>query len=236
MAELDALDPIPAEVTLESGLTIELERLKSRQFFKLLRIVTSSGAIPQLANSGIFSMNPDVDASEFTAQFVTVVLMCVPEAEDQTIEFIRSMAHPTGLRLGRRLNKQDDEHNMALWAEFEAELDNPELGDLITIIEAIVKREAADIQALGKRLASMFKLAQKTGQIPQQTEQEPPSPNPSESTEASSEDSPVRSISSRRSTGGRTATSPNSRSRGSASASRPSKKAASTSAGNATNG
>lgn len=235
MAELDALDPSQAEVELESGFVIELERLKSRQFFKLLRIVTSSGAIPQLANAGIFNIDEDTDTAEFTAQFVTVVLMCVPEAENETIDFIRSMARPAGLRLGRRINKQDEELNTQLYFRFEEELENPELGDLVSIIEAIIRREAADIQALGKRLASMFKLAQKTGQLNQPPTTEP-SPNLPESTEASSEDSPVRSISSRRNTGGRTTKSATPRSRASASASRQSKSAASTSGGNESNG
>ncbi len=230
MAELDALDPISDEITLESGLTIELERLRARQFFKLLRIVTGSGALGQFANAGLFQLEGKTE-SEFTMQFVTVVLMSIPDAEEETIQFIRSMAKPAGLREGRKLNKQDDTHNTELWLAFDEQLDNPELEDLVTIIEAIVRREAGDIQALGKRLASMFKLAEKTGQIPEST-----SPNQKESTEESSEGSPVASISSRRNTSGRTTTSATSRSRGSASASRRSKSAASTSAGNESNG
>ena len=41
----------------------------------------------------------------------------------------------------------------------ERPLDNPELEDLVDLIEAIVRREAKDIMALGKRLAAMLKLA-----------------------------------------------------------------------------
>ncbi len=234
MAELDALDPVPEQVTLESGFVIELERLKARQFFKLLRIVTGSGALSQLANAGLFSMEGQTEA-DFTAQFVTVVLMSIPEAEDETIDFIRAMARPSGLRTGRKLNKQDEDHNLRLFLEFDQELNNPELDDLISIIEAIVRREASDIQALGKRLAAMLKMAEKTGQIP--TNEAPSqSQNRQGSTAASSEDSPVRSISSRRSTAGRTNSSTTSRSRASGSASRRSKSAASSNAGNETNG
>lgn len=229
MAELDALDPIPETVKLVSGIEVELERLKARQFFKLLRIVTN-GALPQMANAGLFDME-GLDKDEFTTRLVSVLLMSIPEAEEQTIDFVRSMVIPTGLVVGKKVNKADEDRNLTLWLALDAELDNPELDDLVTIIEAVVRREASDIQALGKRLSAMFKLAQKTGQVPNA-----PSPNPTESTLPSSEDSPARSTSSRASTATRTTKSATSRSRGSASASRRSGKDSSTGATNASNG
>ncbi len=225
MAELDSLDPIPEQVTLTSGLQIQLERLRSRQFFKLLRIITQ-GAMPQMQSAGLFDTD-GLDASEFTSRLITVTLLSIPEAEDQTIDFVRSMGKPVGLIERRDLNKQDAERNLTLWTRFDEELDNPELDDLVTIIEAVVRREAADIQALGKRLAAMFNLAVKTGQIQKTPNQ---SLNQTESTSASSVDSHGPSISSPRSTGGRTKSSSTSASRVSASVSRASKSAASTSA------
>lgn len=229
MAELDSLDPIPEQVKLQSGLTVQLERLKARQFFKLLRIITQ-GAMPQMQTAGLFDTD-GLDASEFTSRLITVTLLSIPEAEDQTIDFVRSMGKPVGLIERKNLNKQDAERNLELWTRFDEELDNPELDDLVTIIEAVVRREAADIQALGKRLAAMFNLAVKTGQIPENQ-----SPNQTGSTSASSADSPAPSISSVRSTDGRTRSSSTSASRASVSASRASKSAASTSAISGTSG
>ncbi len=195
--EIDKLDPVPESVTLENGMVVQLESLKSRQFLKLLRILTH-GALPGMRSAGIFDDMADLGADEFLGRLLSVTLLSIPDAEDETIKFIQSMCYPQGLIDRPNLNKQDLERNRALWSALDSELDNPSLGDLITIVEAIVKREAADIQALGKRLASMFKLAEKTGQL------NPKSPNPSESTSTSSADSRAASTSSRRSTGGRT--------------------------------
>lgn len=203
--EIDKLDPLPESVTLRSGLVIQLESLRSRQFFKLLRIITH-GALPGMANAGMLSAD-GMESEEFLGRLVTVVLLAIPDAEDETIEFVRSMCYPAGLIDRKNLNKQDIEHNTALWEGLDEELINPDLDDLVTIIEAIIKREAEDIQALGKRLMAMFKLAEKTGQI---NSSNGSSPNPRASTPASSAVSAGRSTSSRRNTGGRAMRSVNS--------------------------
>lgn len=202
--EIDKLDPVPDTVTLKSGLVVQLESLRARQFFKLLRIITH-GALPGMREAGLFDMD-GLDADEFMGRLLSVTLLSIPDAEDETIEFLRSLCYPAGLIERKGLNKQDIERNQILWAGLDAELENPELDDLITILEAVVKRESEDIQALGKRLASMFKLAEKTGQIDTQ------SPNQPESTPASSAESAGRRTSSRRSTAGRTKRSSTSRS------------------------
>ncbi len=196
MSELDALDPVPETVTLSTGAVVVIESLRTRQFFKFLRIITR-GALPSLQDLSIFKMDGEEDSRAFAGRLISLMLLSVPEAEDEAIEFIQSMCKPYGLieRRGVRLNKQDTERNTELWAKVITDLDNPELDDLITIIEAIVKREAADIQALGKRLRAMFALAEKTGQLKQQ----PGSPTPD-----SSADSPAPSTWSATSTDGPT--------------------------------
>lgn len=202
--EIDKLDPVPETVPLRSGMVVQLESLRSRQFFKLLRIVTHS-ALPGLRDANLLSLDAMGDTQEFMGRLLSVVLLSIPDAENETIDFVRSLCYPAALiepNSKRGLNKADVEHNQTLWDALDEELINPDLDDLITIIEAVIKREAEDIQALGKRLASMFKLAEKTGQIPSPSEST--SPSPKASTSASSEDSRGRSTSSRRSTGGRT--------------------------------
>lgn len=200
--EIDKMDPVPESVTLKSGLVVQLESLRARQFFKLLRIITH-GALPGMREAGLFDMD-GLDADEFMGRLLSVTLLSIPDAENETIEFIRSLCYPYGLIERKGLNKQDVERNKILWEALDEELENPDLDDLITILEAVVKRESEDIQALGKRLASMFKLAEKTGQL------DSTSPNQTESTEKSSEESAVRRTSSRRSTAGRTRKSSNS--------------------------
>lgn len=147
--ELARIDPKPGFVTLSSGTEAKLEPLKTRQFFKLLRIVTHGGS-HMLGNLNLSSG----DDEGFVTQLLALVIFAVPDAEDEAIEFVQSMLSPVTAQ-----PKPED------YAALYAELDNPELDDLVTVIEAVVRRDGADMKALGKRLMTMFQLAQKTGQV-----------------------------------------------------------------------
>ena len=224
--ELDALDPITDRVTLSTGTVVDLERLRARQFFKLLRILTH-GAGPAL--SDLFRMDPNEKPEVFGARLISMIVLSIPDAEDETIDFLRSMCLPAGLTTGRELNKQDTERNRDLWRRVTRDLDNPDLDDLVTLIETIVRRESDDIQALGKRLMAMFKLAEKTGQLSG-------SRTPTSPTAPSSADSPAPSTSSPPNTDGPTTSSADSPSAGSDSASPPSANGATTPSGAAPSG
>lgn len=220
--ETDRLDPTPDFVFLESGLRVQLESLKTRQFFKLLRIITHS-AMPNIAEL----LDAEAGSDEFMGRLLSIVVLSIPDAEDETIEFIRAMCYPAGLVERKFLNKQDVEHNKLLWAALDEELDNPELADTVTIIEAVVRREAADIQALGKRLGAMLSLAEKTGQL---------FPSPKASTSNSSAGSRERSTSSAQSTDGPIGTLQTSLSDDSGKSSQQFASASSTPAGSTSNG
>lgn len=225
-SELNALDGVPEQVKLSTGTFVEVQDLKSRQFFKLLRIITH-GALPLMNDMSLFRMSSDMSATEFGQRLLSVMLLSIPDAEKETIEFLQSMVKPAGLIEGRNLNKQDTERNSALWAAVDADMYNPELDDLVTLVETIIRREASDIQALGKRLQAMFKLAEKTGQVP----------NLHTSPEAnSSADSREASTSSRPSTDGPTTSSGISVSGGSDNAQLLFENGASTSSGSVNNG
>lgn len=149
-------------VSLESGTRIRVLPLKTRQFFKLLRIITH-GAGGMLLNLNISSND---SPEEFGAKLFALVGFAVPDAEDEAVEFIMSIVEPETLKSGRNLSKDEKKTNEELSNALFDELYNPELGDTLSILETVVKREAEDLQALGKRLMTMFSLAQKTGQIP----------------------------------------------------------------------
>lgn len=154
-SEIDRIDPNGSPITLVSGTEVEIRPLRMREFFKLLRIVTRGGA-EILANMRLSLSAMDED--EFVTQFLAVLLFAVPEAEAETEDFLRAMVKPAGLTGNK---KKDD----ALQDALEAELDNPEIEDALTIIEAVVRAEAGDLQALGKRLRAAFNLAERTGQV-----------------------------------------------------------------------
>lgn len=195
--ELDALDPQLDTVTLESGLKLRVERLKTRQFFKFLRILTK-GALPTVSGTNLLNLDPEADPSEFATRLISLVLLAIPEAEDEAVDFIKSMVVPVGL-VDRPKNKLDAERNAERWLMIDDELENPELDDVVTIFERVILNEAGNMQALGKRLAGLFKLAQKTGQLKSQS--------PTSKAPNSSAGSRERSTSSVLSTGGQTSNS-----------------------------
>lgn len=195
MNELDTLDTVPETLTLSTGTVVQFEALKARQFFKLLRIVTHSatGMLGQI--DGLFNGSGQDAAGRFAA----MLLMSIPDAIDETVEFLFSMVKPAHLIDRPKLDKVQQQHNQALWDAIVKDLSNPELEDLIDLVEAIFKREADDLAALGKKLQKLLGLAQKTGQLK-------PQENTSQISQDqnSSEDSPEPSISSAQNTAGLT--------------------------------
>lgn len=152
-SELDALTAEPKALALASGLEIEIERLKTRQLFKFVKIVTS-GAGGLL---GSLNLSSEGDSSEFAGQLLALTLVAIPEAEDEAIDFIRSLVRPAGLVVSAK-SKKDQARNEELFQELYAELENPELEDLFTIFEQLISVEAEHVQALGKRLLSVLKV------------------------------------------------------------------------------
>jgi hypothetical protein len=216
-SEIDRLDPDVTTVKLSTGYEVGLTRLKTRQFFRLLKVLTR-GVGPAM----IQSLNFSEDSEGFGRNLLAMTLMAIPEAEQQFIEFLQSMCKPVGLHEpdGRALNKAEREENQELITELVEELNNPDLDDLLDLAEAIVRQEAPDIQALGKRVASLLELAKKTGQLEDKKE-----PGETDSSGASAQ----LSISSPTSTDGPTSTSSGSRSAGSGRPSRRRQPAASAS-------
>lgn len=161
--DTDVVLPEPTVVLLESGNKVEIVPLRTRQFFKLLRIITR-GAGDALTS---LRLNPEDSDMEFATKLIATFGFAIPEAETEAIDFIQSMCKPAGLieRPAPSLNKQDRERNESLWLQMVTELENPELGDTFSIIEAVVTQETPNLKALGKRLSQMFDLAKKTGQV-----------------------------------------------------------------------
>lgn len=149
--EAERLDPQPTPSVLSSGTEIDIEPLKLRQFLRLLRIVTR-GASDMLENANLDFEDPQA----FLQTFLGLVIFSIPEAENESVDFIQSMVLPKGLT-------GDPKKDIPKIEALRAELDNPELEDVITIFELIVQRESEDLRALGKRLGGMLKIAERMG-------------------------------------------------------------------------
>ncbi len=171
-SELDRLDPTLPVVKLSTGYALDIQRLKTRQLFRLLKVLTH-GAGPALMQSNL-NFNED-SPQEFGQKLLALVIMSIPDAENEFIEFLASMCQPHGLANGKKLTKQQGEDNTALWTRYNEELHNPDPMDLLDVVEVIVKTEAPDLQALGKRLAALFQTFQKTGADKEKAEI-PPTP------------------------------------------------------------
>lgn len=169
MSETDVLSPTPedyTQVVLKSGVELVLQPLKARQFFKLLRVITH-GAAPILPT--LLDGSAEASTEEWVQKFLAVVFMAIPESDQEALEFIASMVKPAGLiekGAKKKLSADEEKINDALWDAVEKDLNNPELEDLLSIIEAIIRNEAEDLKALGKRLRGMMEMARKTGQLP----------------------------------------------------------------------
>ncbi len=224
MEEVSVLTPDTERFKLADGTHVEVEDLRLRQFLRMLRILTKS-SLPLIMSSDLFAQN-DLDSDEFARKLLGLILLALPDAEDETVVFLQSLVRPAGM-IPTPLNKSDAERNEWLTGQLRAKLANPELEDTVTIFEVVIRREAKDIQALGKRLRALWGLASKTGLGKR------PSPP---STTVSSAPSPVVSTSSAASTGGLTNVVWDSPSDGSDSASKPSGNDASTSSGETSNG
>lgn len=153
--DIDTIASEPVPLTLESGLEIKVERLKTRALMSLLKILTR-GAAEVL---GTIRFGEDTSQEEFTGQLIGAVILAIPEAEDETIEFINRMVTPGGVKEGR-LSKADIQKNVELEQALRDELKDPELEDLVTIISEIVTNEAPHILALGKRLGALIQVQQ----------------------------------------------------------------------------
>lgn len=151
--DIERLVPDPtAPFALESGTLVRTKPLKLREFLSLLKIVTRGAAMAM----GSVSLNTNDE--DFMQSMVSLFIFAIPEAEEEACDFIRMMVEPAS-----KFDSPDAKATAE--ADLWDELSNPGLEDLITIIETVVRREGKDLRSLGKRLSSMFAVAQKTGQI-----------------------------------------------------------------------
>jgi hypothetical protein len=199
-SELDRLDPQPETCKFTTGFQVDVLRMRTRQFFRLLRILTH-GAGPALTRA---NLNFGGDAAEFGQQLLMLVVMSIPDAEQETVMFLSSMCRPTGIvdKPESQLTKAEKDSNAALWDDYNREMHNPDLEDTLDLIDVIIRRESPELQALGKKLQRTFKIFQATGQ-----DKEPPEPEASPQEINSPAPSRRRSTSSATSTDGQTSTS-----------------------------
>lgn len=145
----------PEFFDLASGTQVRIRRLKTVETLRLLKILTvgAGGAISRIDWSSLSN-----NAEAFAGELVALLLMAVPNAVDETLQFIQSMVEPIDL-IERPRSKAERDSNQERWEVLGNELINPEIEDTIGILTNVVRQEAKDIQALGKRLRAMLPMA-----------------------------------------------------------------------------
>lgn len=138
-------------IELSNGVKVDVNRLKTRETMKLLKIVTRG------AGYALQTLDLSGESGEFAEALIVSVVLAIPEAEDETIEFIQAMVRPTDL-VANPKSKPEKEINADIEEKLAEALQNPELDDLVAIITRVVHVEAPHIQALGKNLALLLKV------------------------------------------------------------------------------
>ena len=139
--------------TLASGSRVRLNPMRTREIFKLVKIFTV-GAGEILAELA-FSLE---DEEKFAGEMIGLLINAVPEAENETIDFLRSMVAPDGL-IERPATRDQRKYNEALLGELWDELENPDPEDTLAILANIIRNEAGNLLALGKKVVAMFSMS-----------------------------------------------------------------------------
>lgn len=138
--DLEAILPQPGEpfeIGAASGspVLVRVNRLKTREFLALMRAITR-GVGPGLSHLTLAGSE-----DEQVAEMLGIVVMAIPEAGDDFVEFVQTVTVAVG---------KDDAQRV------QQELRNPEIDDTLRIIEQVVTQEIDDLQALLGKVQSMW--------------------------------------------------------------------------------
>lgn len=135
--DLEGILPAEEELLIE-GIPATVKRLKAKEFFALLRILTN-GMGANIANVDFGS-----DKEEVKAHFLGLFIAAVPNAADEFVDFLHLVVEPKN-------SQQTGELNRAMV--------NPELETVIDVLTVVAEQEAPDIADLvGKAQAALKKI------------------------------------------------------------------------------
>ena len=154
--EASIIDGAPATIPLSTGLEVEIQRLKMRQLMRAARIITHG------AGDAITALNLD-SVDDFAESILPVILLAIPDAEQEAIDFIISMVQPVGFQQNPRTDA-DRKRNAALYSPMIDVLANPEIDDVFTIFEKVFEQERPYLESLGKRLSALVSMETKVAE------------------------------------------------------------------------
>jgi hypothetical protein len=103
--DIDTIVSAPNQIVFLDGTPALVKRLKTREMMALLKILTRGAATTLVDFAG------EADSDDFASTLIAAVIMAIPEAENETVEFVQRMVEPMGLVEGSRLSKNEREIN-----------------------------------------------------------------------------------------------------------------------------
>lgn len=151
--ELERLVPTPGEpIELDDGTLVKIRPLKLKELFAALKIITRGSAM-SMGSMGFNALQNSGD--QFADTLIALLINAFPEADVEVAEFLRVVVDPVAPK-----GKWEDAE-----AELAAEqhldnllLENPDIGDAIAIISAVIYAESRDIQRLGKKIQNAVRM------------------------------------------------------------------------------
>lgn len=118
-----------------NGIKVEVRRLKTREFFSLMRILV------QGAGGNLVRVFAEEDPNVMAGQLAGMLIGAIPNAEFEFMRFLNMMVEP--------VDEKDAE-------KLKSYLENPEIDDLLVIAQTIVESEAGEFAKLGKAARSWW--------------------------------------------------------------------------------
>ncbi len=161
-AELEAILPRGDVITLDNGMRVRIKPLRTMELLAVVDIALS-GLGPRL---GDLSLDPDEPVEQFVAKFAGLLISSLGGSRAEAVAFLRMVCEPADKVSQFRPDRAQRDRNAALDRALDDELANPHPDDTISILEKVAEMNGGDLHAWGKRLAGIWKLAQRTGKIP----------------------------------------------------------------------
>lgn len=138
--DLEAIVPEPGGTVTVGGVVARVNRLKTREFLALLRVLTRS------FGDGLAKIQLTLDdEEELKSEMLGMMVVAIPEAIDEFVAFVQVVCKPL-----------DPKDTKAL----RDELDNPEIDEMMEIAEMVVIQEIDDLRALAGKAQSMWSRIQ----------------------------------------------------------------------------
>ena len=136
--DVESILPEEAQLTI-AEMDVEISRLNLREFLSLMNVITTG------MGHNIRNVDFSAPQDELIPQMLGLLMMAVPKAADETIDFVRLVV--------KAKNKTDA-------AALDLYLRNPDLDVFMDVIAKVIEQEAGELKELMGKAVSHFRRIQ----------------------------------------------------------------------------